>query len=52
MKVQTSTQMACAGEERRRKGGGRVTQRKSDGNRCGDSTYGGRPPSAKVAAVW
>ena len=31
---------------------GRVTKRKSDRNQCGDSTYGGRPPSTKVAVVW
>lgn len=33
-----------------------LQKRKSDGkkkkNRCSDSTYGGRPPRTKVAAVW
>lgn len=48
--------LACAGEAKEMKDGvggeGRFMKRDSDGNRCGDSTYGGRSPSTKVAAVW
>ncbi len=54
--IYTSTAMqslsVCRTGDERLGGAGKVTKRKSDGNRCSDSTYGGRPPSAKVAAVW
>lgn len=47
-----SLSMSRKGKARRRNtGAGTVTKRKSDGNRCGDSTYRGRPPSTKVAVV-
>lgn len=45
-----AVQREVEGDDGRQREG--FVKRESDGKRCGDSTYGGRCPSAKVAVVW